>query len=234
MNNNVETKHLEKSLETSVAPDVLIPHATRNNFQLGRRFFHATMGILVASTYKAFLTHQQIVYILGTAACLLYFLEQIRINYPDLSKRFEILGRYLLRAEEQIKESAAIPYAMAILLTILTFPQTIAVGAIFTLAIADPLSAIIGIRFGKRKLVPNKSLEGSIAFLVATFCCLCYVLIEAEGDFTWQIGVAAFLVSFCCAVFEMFPLKVDDNLTIPLFTAFTLSIFSWFFELTIL
>ena len=208
--------------------------ATRNNFQLGRRFFHASMGIIVASTYKAFLTHQQIVYILGTAACLLYFIEQIRINYPEFSKRFAVLGRYLLRAEEQIKESAAIPYAMAILLTILTFPQTIAVGAILTLAIADPLSAIIGIRFGKRRVVPNKSLEGSLAFMFATFCCLSYVLVDAEGIFTWQIGVVAFLVSFCCSLFEMIPLKVDDNLTIPLFTAFTLAIFSWFFELTII
>lgn len=220
----------------NIAPQKEEPalQATRNNFQLGRRFFHASMGILVASTYKAFLTHQQIVYILGTAACLLYFMEQIRINYPEFSKRFAVLGRYLLRAEEQIKESAAIPYAMAILLTILTFPQTIAVGAIFTLAIADPLSAIIGIRFGKRRVVPNKSLEGSIAFMIATFCCLSYVLMDAEGAYTWQIGVVAFFVSFLCAIFEMFPLKVDDNLTIPLFTAFTLAIFSWIFELTVL
>ena len=221
----VETKIPESNLEVK---------ATRNDFQLGRRFFHASMGIIVASTYHAFLTHQQIVYILGTAACLLYVIEQIRISYPEFSKRFSLVGRYLLRAEEQIKESAAIPYAMAILLTILTFPQTIAVGAIYTLAIADPLSAIIGIRYGKRRVVPNKSLEGSFAFMVATFCCLSYVLVDAEGMFTWHIGIVAFLVSFSCAIFEMIPIKIDDNLTIPLFTAFTLWIFSSFFELTIL
>ncbi len=70
--------------------------------------------------------------------------------------------------------------------------------------------------------------------MIATFCCLSYVLADAEGIYTWQIGVVAFLVSFLCTIFEMFPLKVDDNLTIPLFTAFTLAIFSWFFELTII
>ena len=41
------------------------------------------------------------------------------------------------RAEEQFRESAMTPYVIAILLTILTFPKTIALIAICTLAIAD-------------------------------------------------------------------------------------------------
>jgi dolichol kinase len=62
-----------------------------------------------------------------------------------------------------------IPYAIVILLTLLTFPQAIAMIAIYTLSVADPLSAIGGIRWGRHRIVPDKSLEGSAAFLVAAF-----------------------------------------------------------------
>ena len=96
-----------------------------------------------------FLSHQQAVYILGIATTVFYVLEQLRINYPN-AIYLKQLNQYFLRAEEQLKESAAIPYLMALLLTIISFPKSIALVAIFTLATADPLSAVIGIRFGKK------------------------------------------------------------------------------------
>lgn len=55
------------------------------------------------------------------------------------------INSLLFRAEEQFKESAMTPYAIAILLTLLTFPKTLALIGIYTLAIADPLSAVVGI-----------------------------------------------------------------------------------------
>lgn len=197
--------------------------ATRNDFQISRRFFHMIMGFSIANAYSSLFTHEQVVYMLGTGACILYLIDQLRIAYPFLAKRFERYTRYLLRAEEQLKQSAAVPYAMAILLTILSFPQVIAVASIYTLAFADPLSAIIGIRFGKHKIKKGKSLEGSIAFLVAAFLSIALAFYTA-GFSGISIWVMAFIVAVFAAIFELFPIKLDDNLTIPLFTAFMLRI----------
>jgi len=198
------------------------PKATRASFQLPRRLFHLSMGLVCGGLYHLFLNHQQAVYILGTSLCVLYIVEQLRINYPEYSGLFSKISKYFLRAEEQLKESASIPFVMGILLTLLTFPKVISLVAIFTLALADPLSAIFGIKFGKHKIAGNKSIEGSAAFFVSSFVVILtvfYVLYGYEGG---HITLMAFIVSLIISGFELIPIRIDDNLTIPIFTAVTL------------
>ena len=198
------------------------PTSSRKDIQISRRLFHMAVGSSVGTIYNLFLSHQQIVYILGTAACLLYLIEQIRVNYPELFKRFNIVNKYLLRAEEELTESAAVPYLMAVLLTNLTFPKSIALIAIFTLALGDPMSAIIGIKFGKHKISENKSYEGSIAFFLTVLAISLFILLPNELISTWKLVTLSFSLSLLVTLFELIPLKIDDNLTIPLFTSFIL------------
>lgn len=195
------------------------PQNTRHNLQLARRAFHCISGLAVAFIYQRYLEHQQVVYILGTSACVLYFLEQIRINYPEYGNQISVFNKYFIRAEEHLKESASIPYIMAVLLTILSFPKMVALVAIYTLAVADPLSAIIGIRWGKHKIGQRKSVEGSLAFFIATFGVCWYVLYSQNYPLSGHHYFAAFLLAVLTTAFELIPLRIDDNLTIPLFTA---------------
>lgn len=200
------------------------PTATRYNLQLGRRLFHFLNGAVVATMYNLFLEHRQVVYILGMAASLLYLMEQIRIAYPEMASKFRWFSNFLLRAEEQLKESSAVPYAMALLLTIISFPKVVAIIAIYTLSIADPASAIIGIMYGKRKIAKNKSLEGSMAFFTATFLvALSVFLTSYPGYMWWPILKASFLIALLGSLVEIIPLRIDDNLTIPL----SMSIITW-------
>lgn len=220
---NSESTNTEEAQKTEENGESTV-HATRKDLQISRRLFHMSNGFIIATAYAITFTHQQIVYFCGTTACLMYLLDQVRIAYPERIKRFERLSKYLLRAEEQLKESAAVPYIMANLLTIITFPKLIAISAIYTLAFADPMSAIIGIRFGKNRIVKEKSIEGSLAFFLTSFLFISFVFSMA-GLGSWQVWLMAFSVSFLTTCFEMIPLKLDDNLTIPLFTAFLLWIF---------
>ena len=167
------------------------PRKTRKDLQIPRRVFHFSCGVISGLIYQIFLTHQQAVYILGIATSVLYVLEQLRINYPNAGYLKQV-NQYFLRAEEQLKESAAISYLMALLLTIISFPKTIALIAIFTLATADPLSAIIGIRYGKRKLVKDKSIEGSLAFFTASFFVTFLILIKVPGNTFWPVLASVF------------------------------------------
>jgi dolichol kinase len=206
---------------------------SRSNLQLARRLFHMGNGFAVATLYWLSFSHQQMIHFLGTISCVLYVVEQIRINYPELSNRFIPLTRFIMRAEEQLKESAMVPYAFAVLLTIITFPKPIALIAIYTLAISDPLSAIVGIKYGKRRIVPHKSLEGSLAFFISTFLISLSILSLAVGGMTFIVFFVSLVLAFSTSIFEMLPLKIDDNLTIPLVTAFTLWILVASFDLTI-
>lgn len=206
-----------KDLEQENSQDSSVVTATRKDMHLPRRLFHMSSGVVVAFIYNFLLTHQQAVSILGTIACVLYILEQIRINYPEFSGNFEQYSKYLLRAEEQLKESAGVPFVMGLLLTILSFPKPVAVVAILTLAVADPLSAIIGIRFGRIRIVAHKSVEGSAAFFLGCFMATSIVFLGYANTGT-ALGLG-FFVAFTVSIFEMIPIRLDDNLTIPIFTA---------------
>jgi len=195
---------------------------TRSDMQIMRRVFHMFTGTSIATLYWLSFSHSQMVHFIGTIACVLYLVEQIRINYPETAAKLVPFTKFVMRAEEQLKESAMMPYSMAVLLTIITFPKDIALVGIYTLAFADPLSAIIGIKFGKHKISEHRSYEGSAAFFVATFFSTFLVL----GAFTTGYGfldiVLSLLMGILCTGFDLIPLKIDDNLTIPLFTASSL------------
>ena len=92
--------------------------------------------------------------------------------------------------------------------------------AIYTLAIADPLSALVGITWGRRHVVAGKTVEGSLAFWVATTAIAAVVLRVTTVVAATPVAVAALAIGFVGAVFEMLPLRLDDNLTIPLFVGF--------------
>jgi dolichol kinase len=196
------------------------PSATRQDLQLGRRLVHLANGSAIATAYALIFTHQQIVHTFGSIACLVYILDRVRIHYPELLERAPWINNLLFRTEEQFKESAMTPYAIAILLTLLTFPKTLALIAIYSLAIADPLSALVGITWGRRHLVPGKSVEGSLAFFAATAAITAVVLRLTTIVAAGPIAVAALAIGLAGAVFEMLPLRLDDNLTIPLFVGF--------------
>lgn len=221
-----------ESLEQDMGRDT---HPSRKNLQYARRFFHLSMGLSVALLYGLFLEHNQAVTILGTIACILYVFEQVRIKYPEYSNKFGKITKTIYRAEEKLKESAAIPYVIAVLLTVLIFPKVIAVAAILILAISDPLSAIVGIKWGKNRIVPDKSLEGSGAFFVSSFIIIFVVFMAGTHDVgkfsLWALFIFSLCSSFLGTVIEMLPLRIDDNLIIPLSTSFILWILGHLFHL---
>lgn len=197
------------------------PSATRHDLQLGRRLFHLVNGVSTATAYALLLTHEQVVRIFGTIACVVYIVDRIRIAYPEtVARRAPWVNRVFLRAEEQVREAAMTPFAIAVLLTILTVPKLAALVAIYTLAVADPLAAVVGIRFGRRRIAHNRSVEGSLAFFVATVVIAALVLrwgTDASPRAIAGVSAAIGLVAVAC---ELVPLRVDDNLTIPIFVGF--------------
>lgn len=196
--------------------------STRHDLQIPRRLFHMVNGTVIAILYLLFLSHQQMIHLLGTIACLIYVLEQVRINYPAFAQKFLPLSKFVIRAEEQLKESAMVPYMIAILLTIITFPKPVAVTAVLILAISDPLSAVIGIKFGRKRVFAHKSLEGSAAFFLSSFFICHLILAISLPVFTWKITMVSLLLATLSSIVETLPIKLDDNLTIPLSTSFLL------------
>ena len=174
-----------------------------------------------ATAYALFFSHQQVVQIFAVIACLVYILDRIRIAYPEtVARRVPWVNRSFVRAEEEVREAAMTPFAIAVLLTILAVPKLAALVAIYTLAIADPLAAVVGIRFGRRHIAHDRSLEGSLAFFGASVAIATLVLRWGTGAAGLTIAGASAAIGITAAGCELLPLRIDDNLTIPIFVGF--------------
>jgi len=102
-----------------------------------------------------------------------------------------------------------------------TYPEIIAAG-ILPMAYGDSSAAIIGSRYGRHKLIGRKTMEGSLAMLVASFVSLTLCL----GFFCSIYGFpllgeirAIATVSVVAVLAEALSPKDYDNLTVPLLGA---------------
>ena len=166
-------------------------------------------------------THAQVVQIFGAIACTVYIVDRIRIAYPEaVARHAPWVNHTLVRAEEQVREAGMTPFAIAVLLTLLTVPKLAALVAIYTLAVAYPLAAIVGIRFGRRRIARNRTLEGSLAFFAASVAVGALVLHWGTDASMPTIAAASAAIGLAAAGCELLPLRIDDNLTIPIVVGF--------------
>jgi len=94
---------------------------------------------------------------------------------------------------------------------VLIFPMPIAVASIFIITYSDSLAAFVGKMFGRIKIF-NKTLEGSIAFFLSGLLII-YLTPKVSADaFEFQIAVFSLII---CAIVDVLPLKIDDNLSLP-------------------
>jgi dolichol kinase len=96
-------------------------------------------------------------------------------------------------------------------LAVWLYPKMIAIAAFAILIICDTAAALVGRKFGKTKIVGEKSLEGSLAFFV---CAVMVILVVPKLSFT--VGL---IIAVTATLVELFPIKLfgyplDDNLTI--------------------
>jgi dolichol kinase len=188
---------------------------------LGRKFYHLAGGLGLLSFY----------YILGRDRALLFYaalfvvilvLDLIRLKLPAVNRFIFTNFRSFIRTSEEHKLTGTAPYVMGIGLTFYLYRTDLATLAICFLAFGDVAATTIGERYGKTK-IRDKSLEGSIAFVVAAVSA--GLLLSLVG-----ISVMFGLVltgAIIAAGVELLPLPVNDNLLIPLVSGGAMSLIVW-------
>ncbi len=177
---------------------------------VGRKLYHLIGGLGLLSVY----------YLLGRNKALVFYaalflvvigLDILRLKIPAINRFiFAKFGSFIRRNEER-KITGTAWYVLGIGLSLLLYRTDIAAAAICFLIFGDVAATAIGERFGRTK-IGGKSLEGSIAFVLAA---------AAAGFFLVAVGIAGFrgLILFGAIVaagVELLPLPVNDNLAIPL------------------
>ncbi len=190
---------------------------------LKRSLVHALSGVLALVSIQFFMNRTGLIITAGSLAVVAVVLEIGRRISPPLNAALMRGLGPIAHPHEYTRINSATWYATALLILSVTLPDLVAASvAVLVLALADPAAATIGRRFGRVKLFANRSLEGSLTFLVVAFLATLGVLgnfgpdMLSFGAATAVAGIAA-LVG---ALVELFTRGIDDNFTIPLGVGF--------------
>jgi dolichol kinase len=143
--------------------------------------------------------------------------ELVETFFGSLLREREASGTYVF---------SGLSFMMAgFFITALFFPKGIAVASWLVLIISDALAAIVGMRIGK-PTNHGKSIEGAVTFFISA------LLIGIFSYFLTPHHASFFALFLACLItsaveYYSFQIGIDDNFTIPVTFATTLTLFSW-------
>jgi dolichol kinase len=169
-----------------------------------------------------FISKQFALYLLLPITAAFIIVDIARYYIPSVAQWFYRWFGWLLRRHETDVNNKRLSGASHVLISaslcVLFFPKIVAINAFTILIISDTASALIGRRFGRHRFLA-KSLEGSMAFFISA---VIVIIVSPKIDYIpmeYFIGIIAAAIG---TVVEAFPIKLDDNLTIPISVGFSL------------
>ena len=157
--------------------------------------------------------------------CLVFIcLEFLRLRvYPQLNQFTVWLLKHFMREKEKHQPSGLVPMLIAAVLIFTFFPKPINYMSLCFSAFCDPIASFVGIRWGKKKLLGDKTFLGSFAALLSAFG-ISLFFYKYHSHFPemslFLILSLSLIVAVCVAFSELFTIrKVDDNFSAPFLSA---------------
>lgn len=187
-----------------------------------RNIFHVLMALTGVLSYEFLLDRTGVIIVTGSLVGLFVVMEIMRRASETWNRRFvDGAFRHIARPGEAHQVPAATWYGLALFLGSILFPKEgIQLGAL-ALGFGDPAAQIFGKRFGRVKLIGQKSVAGAVAFIVTTALVTAAFMVAVLPvghtllSLTGLIGLPL-LLGLVGAIAEVFSGKLDDNFTIPL------------------
>ncbi len=178
--------------------------------ELARKAIHYNAS-LIPIIYYFFVDRQIALIILGGFSAAMIFAEILRMRNPLSRNLYVKIFGWMTRSHEYEGHFTGATYVfLGSFFTIFLFPKEIAVIVLLFLSVGDPTACLVGLSIGKVKIWRKKTLEGSLAFIVAGFLATFWI----PGISLWVKVIGTFVACFV----ELIPWKVDDNITIPIIT----------------
>ena len=138
-------------------------------------------------------------------------LDLVRFRVPSLNRTFLRWLAPLLKPDEGFRVTGATFMLAAGLAAFIAFDRSVAVTALFFLALGDPASALVGFR-GPIPRYMGKSILGPAAFIVVSLAVVAVLTGTGVIEWHWRWVVGA----VTAGIVESVRLPLDDNLTVPL------------------
>lgn len=200
----------------------------RSDMHLLRKLWHMGTGLAGFVVYTSTnLTLESMGRGLIFFAVLVLIVESFRLKNPGLNRAIlSVMGPFMRDCEKN-RVSGMPFYALGVGIALTFFHQPVSLLAVLFLIFADPISSIVGLKFGRRKILPNKSLEGCTAGFVTCFALTLAFTGLSVMPFLpmWKwiaFSVGAGLVGMLSEMASVY--NLDDNFTVPVFSSIGLTI----------
>jgi dolichol kinase len=175
-----------------------------------RGVFHAATGLALAFLIF-WMGEERGLILIGALFLFTILTEILRLRVTGVNRILVSLAGPILK-DAEISHPTGVGYFLGGALgCLLFFGLEVTLASIVILSAGDPAAAVVGRRWGRVR-IGEKSLEGTMAFLASAMA----AGMVLQG-FWPGITITTFSMgTLIAAVVEVLPLKMDDNLRVPL------------------
>jgi dolichol kinase len=198
--------------------DIHVPPLRPTNY--ARNAYHAANGLGVLLLIELILPASWMVWVAAAFTALAWSLETSRRVVPQINRFCMWVFGKLAHPHEAWRVNSATWFVSALLLVASLGDKSLAALAVVVLGFADPAAAIIGRRFGRRRLINGRSLEGTLTFIfIGSVAGLCTLAVFHPEIAITHAAILALTGATAGALAELVSRRVDDNFTIPVSVA---------------
>ena len=179
--------------------------------EMKRKLIHLSTT-LIPLLYISIIPNKEHIFLICVLLSIGFLLVDLLRMFSRITERYFLrIFSSLLREDEIDRQLTGATYLfIGLTLAVFLFPRDIAVIVMMFLSIADPDAAIFG-KTLPMKTIFNKILGGFFAFLF----CATIIVTTVNG-----ISLIGLIVAFIAAIVELLPLKINDNISIPVISGY--------------
>lgn len=208
-----------------IAPAVEAAVARPTNYT--RNVFHIFSGLLALLAIRVMPSRAWLIGVAVVFAGFAWCAEAARRRSSKVNASLMRFFAPVAHPHEYHRVNSSTWYATALLILAVLAPLRAAEVGLVVLAVADPIAGLIGRRFGRTRLRANRSLEGSLGFLVAGGLAVGVWLSMMYGMPPAAAAVLGGMAALAGAIAELVTTDLDDNVTIPTVTAAVFGLAQW-------
>lgn len=185
-----------------------------HDIHLARRLWHF-FGVMTMAGLEWILPYRQAVMVAVGAAIFMIAFDLARLKSRRLNRFFTWIFNAFLREKERERLAGSTFMMAGVAFIVCLYPRPVVILTLMLFAVADPLASYFGIRFGKDKLIGNKSLQGSLAAFAACFA-MSLLFYSTWHLMSERLFIVCLLSGLIGSFSELIPVgKLDDNLVFP-------------------
>ncbi len=143
-----------------------------------------------------------------------YYSIIILIDILRITKIYEIkVLKNVIRSYEENRPMTATYLIIVSTIIIYIFDRNIAIYSLLIASVSDSAAALYGIKYGKIKVLNNKTLEGTFAFILSGFILIFIFYFIIDGTSLLLLPLLSVILS---GIIEHITIGKYDNITTPL------------------